>query len=304
MKRKIWILAAALSAAPILRACEVCGCAPGSGFGGLLQSVQGHFMGIRLQIQPFTHPETALNQTDNTRILSDIQWQSDLWARWQPHARWQFLAQTSFRYAIRKDEAGQSNSVGLGDTRLMAFWKVAEKTDTLGNEKISFRLGAGIQLPTGSFRERDRFGYLFPMGFQPGNGSFGYSFSIITTRKYNNFGWQADAALNGFLSNPDHQRQGMQAGFQLLLFQLLQAGEHWTLLPQFGAGYDWFGEDQSYGIADQHSGGHFLHFRAGIDVFFKKMLFQLHLRTPVFQQLPESQPRSYFSAWAGVAYRW
>lgn len=195
------------------------------------------------------------------------------------------------------------NTSGIGDMKLFARY-TAFKTDAPGRT-LRIAPFAGIELPTGDNRDRDRFGRL-PATFQLGSGSWDPFAGIIGTFQTLDFeiDVQASAKFNrradGFEFGDAY---GLDASLQYRLWPRELTGD----VPGFFYGViegnlAYNQKNRIRGVRDRNSGGTSLFVAPGLQYVTRRWIAEAIVQIPVLQDLNGGAIRDDFIARAGVRF--
>ncbi len=286
--------------------CDICGCGAGGGFLGVLPQFQKNLIGYRYFQNRFLHPQTALNQTDGVFLLSDTYHINDLWMRYYATDKLQLFAFVPYRVHYRKYEDNSMQQIsGVGDIQINLLQEIlnqAADADRLFRH-IWFA-GGGLRMPTGLYMQRDPKGRMYPLPFQTGIGAWAFQFQNLYILRFRNLGIQSDVLYRYAMINELEYKLGdfFQTGGNV--FYWWQVSPNLALLPLVGYQYETSGQDTEFGRPKTNTGGAFGFGSAGVDVYYKRAIFQFFTQLPIHSSVAGSQPGVGTRVGAGVAYFW
>jgi hypothetical protein len=272
-------------------ACDVCGCAAGTGSVGLLNVSTKHFIAIRSQQQAFHSRPHGSGPGAQEQFRSMA-----VSGRWVPHRRWYLLTTLPYTWNLRTPDKGSPiTSNGLGDATVLAQWVATTNRRMPANWRHVLLIGAGVKLPTGSTQIRDADQQLIHPNLQPGTGSTDALTSVTyALSRTNGWGVAADAQLRITTPNTKGFRFGNRLNFNLSAFKSI-AWKQFRLVPQLGVTGDFAGKDSDGVSLMRESGGNMIGVLTAVDVFWKGIVLGVNAQIPVRHQLAQGlitpQPR-------------
>lgn len=280
-------------------ACDICGCASGNLFLGIMPQFQKNFIGVRYQYKSF-QTEHLPDLFGNKPASSYEQFhQADIWGRVYVHKKIQLFYFVPY-LVKRKFENGEiTQSSGLGDITLLSNYLIFNTGDSLNRKfRHTLSLGGGMKLPTGQFKLKREGAQIAP-AMQPGSGSFDFIFNSIYTIRIKRLGLNTEMNYKFNTSNS----QGMKFGNRLMAsfssFYLLQAGK-FAFVPQLGLQYEIRSKDSINGELQSPGGGQILNNLLSLDVFFKRISFQISSRIPIYQNLSKNLIQTHPDIMVGI----
>jgi len=258
------------------------------------------------------HLEQSLTETKNSSFLYAERYNSfDLVANIRFGKKFSALISNSFSdNYIYKNDSIINNISGVGDLLLIANYRLINTkigADSLAKNKLLHRItiGAGIELPTGSFNKKSVISYettftpntiigqplmeLEPQ-LQAGTGSFNYLFLIQYMIKFNKFGLNNYVSYKVNSTNRNDFRFANRFNVNTSLFYLGKINKELTLMPNVGTSYEFSDHDLQGDDKVINSGGEALFINSGITFFFKNISFELTYYQPVYNYLYGNQP--------------
>lgn len=264
-------------------ACDVCGCAMGNNFFGIVPNYQKNFVGLRYSYTSFH----SIHPGDNA-FGEDYLHTTDLWARFVPFKRMQLFAQLPYQQFKRVEEGDNFKYNGIGDISFLANYTLVNNSDSLyGKIKHFLQLGGGIKLPTGNnaIIKNKR---TLPNPIQLGSGSIDYLANLAYTVRYNNTGLNVEGVYRINTENKNEYKNGNRFALSTKIFGRFLLKKI-ALLPAFGVRYDRYKENYSYGRAVEYTGGNNLSMGPSLNIFYKQWALSTDWQKPIKQNLNEGQ---------------
>lgn len=271
------------------QACDICGCSGSTNYLGILPLVQQNLAGFRFQYTGFTHPNTSENFNGQSRVLSDQYYHTEAWFRFYPTERLQVFAFLPYKWNTRTETERTTTIQGIGDVKLMANYALLQPKDETALWKHFLLVGGTISAPTGKYMQRDETKAMMPAWFQIGTGAWGAGANLFYTVRYKAVGLNLNAQYMHNGKNELEYQFGDQTSVSLTAFYWLDVKKT-TILPQVGVGYDYFGQDKSFGDPEAITGGSRLVATLGFDWYVNRFLISGFYQLPLTQDLPTAQP--------------
>ncbi len=273
-------------------ACDICGCAVGGNYMGILPQFYNNFVGLRYQYRSFRSEHPPLFGEPSGLRAEEYFQTAELWARWNPTQRVQAFAIVPFRHFTRYETGADAVITSLGDVSVIANWVVWNTGDSLQrNWKHALQIGGGIKLPTGRYNLA-RQGAPLHRNMQPGTGSFDVPLNAIYTVRYRRLGVNAEANYHFNTTAPDKHRFGHRLGTSLHGFYWRQV-RRTTYLPSVGIVWEYAAADRLAGAPIELTGGESTWLSAGVDVFISRLALGILYQQPLNNNISEGfvQPR-------------
>ncbi|NQX41071.1 transporter [Pedobacter steynii] len=277
MKKKIIIsLILLCSTAFASFACDICGCGVGSYYLGILPEFNKRFIGLRYQHKSLQTHLGPLGQ--RTPITADETYQSaELWGGWNIGSRFRILAFVPYNFNKRESQTGNGTKNGLGDIALMGYYKLLDKSGTLGERLLvqSVWIGGGIKVPTGKYEPSERLVIQeSPNNFQLGTASTDFTLNAAYDIRYNDLGLNTNVNYKINTENKYNYRYGNKLTANMLAYYKFRLANVVTVAPNAGVLYETADKDvenNKYNV--EVSGGYSLSAVAGIEVAMKGLSF-------------------------------
>jgi hypothetical protein len=268
-----------------LSACDMCGCASGAGYFGILPLYQSNFIGLRYQYSRYLSrplPSILGNEAGNSR---QTYYSTELWGRFYPSRRLQILADVPYKTNLQEENGSRYRISGLGDISVIADYALINSGDTSNSNALQqlLQLGGGVKAPTGDFNTIPEGQDLSP-GIQNGTGSWDFLLNAIYTLRYKSMGLSADMTLKHNSFNANDLKFGDRLSSSLKAFYWKKKGQ-FSFLPNAGLLYDYGKTDIQNNFYQEYSGGYSLCSVLGMDVYYKKVSLGLTWQQPLSQYL-------------------
>lgn len=282
-------------------ACDICGCAVGGNFLGILPGFKQHFAGLRLQSRAYRSTHPSLFGNGQASGSEEGYYTAELWGRWSVRHNVQVFGFLPYHHFSRAEEGVNYHARGLGDASLLLSWVLLNSGDS---SRRSFRhalqLGGGVKLPTGSARLRTSDGLRLPRNMQPGSGSVDFPVNISYTLRYRTLGLATEANMRFNTADADAYRFGWRSSLAARLFYWKQLRNH-ALLPAAGFFWEKNLADSSAGTPEEFTGGEALWASAGFDYFLNRWSFSVLYQHPLAATLGEGLIQPLPRASAGIS---
>ena len=283
MKKTIALLCAVTLGVRASYGCDVCGCASGGQYFGLLPQASRSFAGVQYQYYHFTtaHPSLFENSTEerSKNFYNTVQ----AWGRYTVGKRLQVFAFVPYRYSMQRGDTATHRMQGLGDITLIADVVILNKP--INHFTHQLLAGGGVKLPTGKhtgITEMDRQGL---PNMQPGTGSLDFVLNGNYTGRRNSTGMYLDAAYSLTTPNGDNLKYGNKLAAGLAVFRAVEAGNV-RLLPQAGGRYEFALQDNDNyprRWLNEQSGGYMLFGTVGVQAYYRRVGARLLGSMPLSQ---------------------
>lgn len=287
-------------------ACDICGCGIGGGYLGIMPQFHKNLIGYRYLMSAFLHPNTPFNATNGDPLLRDVYHRHDVWMRYYHGANNQFFVFIPYRMNVREYESGRRDWIkGIGDIQWSYLRQIINQSaDPERLWRHSLFIGAGLQMPTGKFMQRDLQGRMHPLPIQAGAGAWGYQIQKLYILRWKNFGIQSDLQYRHFQPNELEYQLGDAFVSSINLFHWWQVTPQTALLPIFGIQLEVYGFDTEYRVKKPDTGGKYGLFNAGVDIYYGDYVFQLFGQFPAFEVRTSVQPEAGLRVGLGIAIFW
>lgn len=283
MKRILFAIAMAIVAGNAGRACDVCGCAAGAQYLGLLPQYKWNFAGLQQQYGDFSssHPSAYLGRPYEQ--ATDQYHTFQAWGRVNAGRRYQVFAFVPYRYNVHHEDSSTYSKSGIGDISLLVNRVFLEEAGH--NWTHTLQGGAGIKLPTGNYAgvsSADKAGL---PNLQPGTGSWDFITNVNYTLRHNKVGANLDASYTFTTASSGNYKYGNRLATGLLGFYTVQI-KSIALMPQAGVRYEYTLHDYdnySKKWLNEQSGGYMCYATAGVQAYYKRVGLRLTYQLPVSQ---------------------
>jgi hypothetical protein len=288
MKKITWLVATLLLINTHVHACDICGCAFGSSYMGILPQFNKNFVGVRWQQRNFTsrHFPTLLEPVNN-KVSKDIAQVMDIWGRLYISDR--VMAFYSLPYVVNtKIEDHQTTRYnGLADALIGANFIVYNSGDSIRKKtRQTLMLGGGIKLPTGRFRQD-----AYHVNIQTGTGSVDLISNISYTLRYKELGVSADAMYKYNTTNQYNHRYGNQIFSSTRLFYWHKI-KMLSIMPFATVMLEHQQKDLVNRRTDFYTGALGTYAGGGIEIYGYRWSVGVQAVNPIYQQYSEGMVRA------------
>lgn len=276
--------------------CDICGCATSGGGIGFSSLQTNDFFGVRYAFQEFRSKDGIFNNSPTIREQFNTY---QLWGKKQLWKNFELSALIPFQDLKRIHTQRPEESIrGIGDISLIGWYNFSfykkKKDDlpiyvskTLSNH--SLKLGLGLKLPTGKFRQEIDNG--INPGFQVGSGST--DFIISSLYAYTKELWGFSSNLSYFIKteNADNFRFGNQLSLSSRFFVPF-GDEKLAYFPFLGVTADHYNAVEEFGEKINGTEGHLISLLVGTEVAFNGYMIGANVSIPTEQNLVSGDVRA------------
>lgn len=251
-------------------ACDVCGCAAGGSYFGILPGFQQNTIGLRYYYRGFNSANlpslTGEWEADYSHSLERYH-TAEIWGRYFISRRLQAFAFLPYNVNFRNELGKETRISGLGDARLMLAWTAFNSGDSLNKNgwKQSLLVSAGVKAATGRFGIEEGDGSLNP-NLQPGTGSWDALASFYYTLRREGGGISLEGSWKQSGTNKQGYRYGNRLSGNLRGFHWFQM-QGASLLAYTGLQAEHGQKDQQDRITQLYSGGNTLFANLGAEAY-------------------------------------
>jgi hypothetical protein len=287
--RKIILLIILMGLWNNTQACDICGCANGGSFMGLLPNMNQQLIGIRY-----------LSKTYNSHVSSKFLGSrehfqtAELSLRTYPLKNLQMMAFLPYPYneQLLSYDGQSKREEGFGDARVLFHYNVINTAmDTLWQSDFNHQLliGGGVKAPTGKFKfNRFDISQVANANFQLGTGSWDFPIQAIYTLQQKLMGINFNATYQLNSVNKDNYRFANRTVLAATLFKSLYT-QRLTILPLVGVYIEQAGMDMKSGVRNEFTGGWLAALNTGLEVYTARYNFSFNAQLPVAQNLSDGE---------------
>lgn len=284
-----------------VHACDVCGCAVGGNYFGILPQFHRNFIGLRYQYRSFYSEHVPLFGETDLPHSNEYYHSTELWGRWNPARNLQIFAFVPYHIFHKNEEGVITNLTGLGDVSLIANFVLLNTGDSTQRDwKHALQIGGGVKLPTGHHTTQLADGDVNP-NFQAGTGAFDFPLNAIYTVRYKRAGMSAEVDYRINTANADDYRFGNRMGSSLRFFYWQQLRRN-AFLPSVGVLWEHADADTEKGIQQDFTGGESTWASAGVDAYFSRLSVGVLYQQPIQQNLGEGHITAHPRVSASVSF--
>lgn len=273
-------------------ACDLCGCANGGAYFGILPQVGRSFVGLRYRTSSY---ESHLN----SRLLRtrEVFHTTELWGRFYPAKRVQVLAfvPVQFNRQTQLSDGSVRRERGLGDATVLANYNLFNTFwDTTRTHRVnhSLLLGGGLKLPTGRFRyDPANDAQVANENFQLGTGSVDGLLSLLYSIRAGHWGLNTDVTARLNTTNAQQYRFGHRLTANSLLFYVHET-KGATFMPNVGLYVETAARDHRHGTPNDQTGGYVTMANAGLEVYLTRFSVGATGQVPLTQNVADHQVRA------------
>ncbi|HTE32914.1 MAG TPA: hypothetical protein VK666_21175, partial [Chryseolinea sp.] len=219
MRKILALIMLSLAVGHQVIACDICGCALGGNYFGILPLYNKNFVGVRWSQARF-HSYIAPTQYLSAQQSDDTYSKVELWGRYYITKRIQLFAFIPYAYNNMNGTDQVVYASGLGDINIIANYVIANTGENQSDFKHMLIAGGGIKLPTGKFDLTDK-GKIINRNFQMGTGSVDFNLNAVYTLRYKKAGINLETGYKINTRNTHDYLFGNQyrASAQLFIWQ-------------------------------------------------------------------------------------
>ncbi|TXB66732.1 hypothetical protein FRY74_00685 [Vicingus serpentipes] len=211
---------------------------------------------------------------------------------------------------VYKNDSLIDNISGVGDMQLLLNYRLfysKVSNDSLAKNRFLHRLtiGAGIELPTGSYNKNSTKSYettitgntilgqplmVLDPHLQPGTGSLNYLFFLEYLVQFNQLGWNSNISYKLTTKNKNGFQFANRSNFNTSLFYMAKIKPDFILMPNAGLSYEYSERDTQNEIEEVDSGGEALFATPGFKLLVKNIAFDFNYYHPIHDYLYGNQP--------------
>jgi len=283
-------------------ACPICGCGGGNLYMGLMPDFKSKFFGFRYHFADY-HTQLA---SDSTQYSNNTYNSVELWGGYNINKQWRVMAYVPYYMNKQVDDDGTTYSHGFGDVSILAQYNIWQKVILLNNNKAikqQFWLGAGLKIPTGTFKVNlaDSAYTLSDINAQIGTGSTDFMINGQYNVQYGKFGANLSANYKLNTQNADKYKFGNKLTTNVIAFYNL-GSNHLAISPNVGLGYEKINANTLNKGAIDFTGSNLVTAIAGIELSYKAIGFGVNIQLPTSQNFAEGQTQLNKKAMAHLSY--
>lgn len=276
--------------------CDICGCATSGGGIGFSSLQTKDFFGVRYAFQEFRSRDGIFN---NSPIIREQFNTYQLWGKKQLWKNIELSVLVPFQDLNRMHTQRPDESVsGLGDINLIGWYsfnfykKQSEDEPIFASKELSshqLKLGLGVKLPTGKFRQEIDNG--INPGFQVGSGSTDLIVSSLYAYTKERWGFSSNLSYFIKTENSDRFRFGNQLSLSSRFF-LPIGNEKLAYFPFLGLTADHYNTVEEFGEKIKGTDGHLISMLLGTEISYKGYMLGANLSIPTQQNLVSGDVRA------------
>jgi len=271
-------------------ACNICGCATGGMYSGVLPNLEQNRVGINYSLSSFNHPASNSLSNGQGYVMKDHFHQVDLDLRYYPLSKFQLRMVLPYRQNLRVSDVSTESVNGLGDVELQAAYMFVNNSDSLYKVwRHTGFVGIATQLPTGQSEMRDQEKLLYPGNFQPGRGTWSNSAILFYSIRRGSLGMNLNAKVMTSGTNDIGFHAGNRTEIYTSLFYWLKQPKL-SLVPSISLGYENMEQDEYFKLIDEHSGAQFWFGGVGCEGVLGNWTVNAYAFRPLAEQLNGQQP--------------
>jgi len=280
MRKILALIMLSLAVGHQVIACDICGCALGGNYFGILPLYNKNFVGVRWSQARF-HSYIAPTQYLSAQQSDDTYSKVELWGRYYITKRIQLFAFIPYAYNNMNGTDQVVYASGLGDINILANYVIANTGESQSDFKHMLIAGGGVKLPTGKFDLTDK-GKIINRNFQMGTGSVDFNLNAVYTLRYKKTGINLETGYKINTRNSHDYLFGNQYRASAQLFIWQEVGI-FSFLPHAGINYEQAAMHKDGDIIQTNTGGTAWLGSGGLDIYIKRFTIGVNYQKPVSQ---------------------
>lgn len=276
-----------------LYSCDICGCANGFSFMGIMPQSNRSFVGLRYKYFSFnSHPNSVYLKSQETFQQTEFQF------RIFPFAKFQLVGNIPYSFHQKSTFDKKFTLSGLSDPSLLGNYNILNTLVGEKNRLINhvLSIGLGLKFPLGKYElNQQNSDEINIPNFQLGTGTWDYFISTSYSLKYKRLGWSTDiqSRQNGINSN--QYQFGNRSQISSNLFYQVYLNNGMQIFPMLNYSFENWEKDDENGIVNNESGGQIQWIGFGTEITKSRYGVQVMCQLPTNQNLVlgelEAQPR-------------
>lgn len=263
--------------------CDVCGCANGFSFAGILPQSNRTFLGLRYKnFSYISHPDSKILQSKE-----NFQ-QTELWFRFFPIQKVQLIGVIPYSFNKQFTASQTIVQTGISDPTILIQYALLNTLNDEENHSVNHILtvGGGIKAPLGKFNyDLTNLNEVANPNFQLGTGSWDEIFTIQHTMRFKRIGFSTELQyrLNG--KNKNDYQFGNRNSIAFNTFYQLYLPKAIQLNPIASFSLENWDPDKRIGIKNDLTGGQMNWMGMGFDISQKRKAIQVMFQVPIHQRI-------------------
>jgi len=268
-------------------ACDICGCAAGGSYFGILPRFQKNFVSIRFQFKSFSSMPHETSQD----LGHDYFQTTELWGKYVPHPRVQIFAFIPY-HNFKRQETGKETLIhGVGDISIISNFMIINTGDSIRKKwKQALQIGGGVKIPSGK-HEIVQNNHMVNQNLQPGTGTFDFPLNLLYTLRKKQIGINTELNYTINSVNNQHFRFGNRLNTSMRVFYWRKY-KSISFIPQLGATYEKSETNMSFKKSIEFSGGTGTYALAGFDLYIKNFAFGASIKKPMVENISNGLVKS------------
>lgn len=271
------------------KACDICGCGPGSYYIGILPEFKKRFVGFRYQQKGLISHRSANGNT--SYLTSNETYRSvELWTAFNIGSKFRVMGFIPINFIEKINQGTRYSRRGMGDINLNGFYKLIDRSSTIHPDQRmvqSLWVGAGVKLPSGNYNptEKDQPASV-QNSFQLGTGSVDFSMNLMHDIRIMDWGLNTNLAYKVNTRNKYDYLYGNKFTANFIGYYKLRVKEKISIAPNAGILYERSAQDKNEKNKQvEESGGYSSMANFGVESGFRQLSVGLNYQTPLSQHL-------------------
>lgn len=265
--------------------CDLCGCAVGNFYMGVMPQFQKNFIGLRYRSSTY-NSHVGLGKLFETQEAFQS---AEIFARFYPHKKVQIITFLPYLFNAQQTSSDLKKLQGLGDASILVNYRLFANDTTMSNWKHNWFVGGGIKLPFGRYEyQENNDNQVANANFQLGSGSVDFILNSTYTLRYKKIGLSTDLSYKINTKNSANYQFGNKISGNANLFWVKTVGK-FAFMPYLGIYYENANYDKKNGVENSNTGGTLLMQNLGFDIYFKRFVLGGNFQMPLEQNLAKGQ---------------
>ena len=266
----------------------------------MLPDFKTKFIGIRYHYMQYYTQLAA----DHSQFSHNYYNTVEAWTGWNIGRKWQVLAFVPYYYNKQMDDDGASSKSGLGDVTLLVNYQLmhTRKTNDHNNTvEQSLWIGAGVKLPTGTFKldVSDPNTTVADINAQIGTGSTDFLLNVMHNIRINQFGINNSLNYKINTTNRSDYKYGNKFTANSISYYRFRV-HGVAIAPNAGIIYEHTKQNTLIKEKVDFTGGYAVSALAGVEFTFNKIAIGFNMQKPFSQEYAGGQTRMQFRGMAHV----
>ncbi|MFM1914187.1 MAG: hypothetical protein RIR51_2040 [Bacteroidota bacterium] len=262
--------------------CDICGCANGFSYFGMMPQSNNSFIGIRFKSNNFTaHPG------NNSLEIQQEFLGTELWMQAFPFRNTQIIGLIPYNWNTNIEKTETLKLNGLSDPSILVNYTLFNSYAKENNHKIGniISIGLGTKFPLAKFEyDLSNKMEVDNPNFQLGTGAFDFIFNINYSLRYHDYGLNLNSTYIKSNTNKLGYQYGDRISMNLNTYKTISL-KNSSISPMIGYSYENQDESMDREIPNSKTGGDVHFINVGFSNSYKKIGIMANYQIPISQNL-------------------